>query len=1237
MASLRTELAADDADGKVLAAPQMSATHSSENRSVSHGRRTQSLSEGHHHSSAAPSSSAAGAVAGSGSGPAGVGAAAQMGGEGALGSAATAAGEVTASGAAGLTRRNNTVSTASSSRLVRLERNRARLALQGVGLSEEDQEFYVPPSPVHGGPYAIWSDVGHGNSTPANASAAVNAQAAWSRIQEEEQYSQLPDQPSPSTAANIPAQASISRVVPPSEPKRSSFVVVRGGKGDAALTERRARERIASAPGGDSALYPSPIGSVFQTSPQQQVSSPPPNADQPLRHKNSLKPFLEQERAQQGGAEVEEDWEKGLLAERRSGAEGPALDADSRRTPERNIQEGTPPPLSGTFPSQLASPYALSGSTSPRAAQPQRGQTIDPWLPPVSANPAISTFGQAADEPLRRHQSLKSFRAPRHREASIEQTLSSSPASAGGWPEHIAAVGAEDDFQAAAAGQPARQMGSHLTVANANNIGGFASRTRSGTSPAPLALQHSNSLGHSSSSSAFADSLGPVRLSHSNSLSAAYPSSSSSGSTTLHHSNSLGSRSDSGTTTGGGGETRTRVLSPVVSAFGGAKSPWSLTEAETQQLGLNSSYGSGSAESGGISRDSSGSSHGSRAGPAQSAQQLSHEALAQNAHAAEVRRLEDALGAMQVGNFAPPTASFTQFERNSPSPGAGSGARRLAPLMTSAEALSMNGSSMAGLLGRHGPASAAAFVPPIGHSHAHFAPHTLDGISEYSVSTASSSPPMPQQQQFQSASTSFASAMPAIAPATPGGFAGGYEAPTAARNHLTAVPGSINAADWTRQKEFLLGGATPTAGNVPTGVPYPAASLPMQMSSDPQIATIQQLQMQQQQQQIASLQNQMAQALSAMDAMRAQGAVLPANFDLANAARLSGPSGLPQSQGGSQAQQQQVPETPVDVNSLAQTKGYNPAVFDLNPPQARFFVIKSYTEEDVHKSLKYEIWASTDLGNKRLDRAFRESADKGPIYLFFSVNASGHFAGVAQMQTPVDYSMSSNVWASDKWKGVLKVRWIYIKDVPLSALRHIRLSNTPENKPVTSSRDTQEVPYEAGLEVLRIIANYQSRTSLLQDYAWYEAQFRRNQQHAQAGAGVDAQVQPGEPIPPQPAPHYGNTTSPSPGPPQDATHKAPRQQQQAGQAQGQQGGRRFWNRGAGGGPMANPASAQQNGMSRNSPGLPQAQQQPYGQAQYQPYQHPGLPPMPSGPPPQGYYPGHLPQHHQQQQHNGGPY
>ena len=79
--------------------------------------------------------------------------------------------------------------------------------------------------------------------------------------------------------------------------------------------------------------------------------------------------------------------------------------------------------------------------------------------------------------------------------------------------------------------------------------------------------------------------------------------------------------------------------------------------------------------------------------------------------------------------------------------------------------------------------------------------------------------------------------------------------------------------------------------------------------------------------------------------------------------------------------------SPVDVPTLIATKGYNPTNFEIRPTFARYFVIKSYTEDDVHKSLKYEIWSSTDPGNKRLDKAFKECAGRGPIYLFFSVNA----------------------------------------------------------------------------------------------------------------------------------------------------------------------------------------------------------------------------------------------------------
>ncbi|RXK42434.1 hypothetical protein M231_00424 [Tremella mesenterica] len=176
------------------------------------------------------------------------------------------------------------------------------------------------------------------------------------------------------------------------------------------------------------------------------------------------------------------------------------------------------------------------------------------------------------------------------------------------------------------------------------------------------------------------------------------------------------------------------------------------------------------------------------------------------------------------------------------------------------------------------------------------------------------------------------------------------------------------------------------------------------------------------------------------------------------------------------------------VIELAKSKGLNPATFDCRPTQARFFVIKSYTEEDVQKSLKHEIWSSTMLGNRRLNLAFGESAKHMPIYLFFSVNGSRHFCGVAQMVSPVDENQTSTVWAQDKWKGIFKVKWIFVRDVPTAALRHIRLMNTPEKKPITNSRDTQELHYEAGCEVLQIFLDYQTRskTSLLQDFAYYE-------------------------------------------------------------------------------------------------------------------------------------------------------
>ncbi|CAH2285292.1 YTH domain-containing family 3 isoform X3 [Pelobates cultripes] len=173
------------------------------------------------------------------------------------------------------------------------------------------------------------------------------------------------------------------------------------------------------------------------------------------------------------------------------------------------------------------------------------------------------------------------------------------------------------------------------------------------------------------------------------------------------------------------------------------------------------------------------------------------------------------------------------------------------------------------------------------------------------------------------------------------------------------------------------------------------------------------------------------------------------------------------------------------LEKLKAINNYNPKDFDWSLKNGRVFIIKSYSEDDIHRSIKYSIWCSTEHGNKRLDAAYRSLNAKGPLYLLFSVNGSGHFCGVAEMKSVVDYNAYAGVWSQDKWKGKFDVKWVFVKDVPNNQLRHIRLENN-DNKPVTNSRDTQEVPLEKAKQVLKIIATFKHTTSIFDDFAHYE-------------------------------------------------------------------------------------------------------------------------------------------------------
>jgi hypothetical protein len=111
-------------------------------------------------------------------------------------------------------------------------------------------------------------------------------------------------------------------------------------------------------------------------------------------------------------------------------------------------------------------------------------------------------------------------------------------------------------------------------------------------------------------------------------------------------------------------------------------------------------------------------------------------------------------------------------------------------------------------------------------------------------------------------------------------------------------------------------------------------------------------------------------------------------------------------------------------NPLALTQqisSFSVATIAAKPIYSRFFIIKSYTEEDVHKAIKYQLWSSTDRGNKILDDAFLDLQDlkskkdadsdlevqqaiaEAQVYLLYSVNKSKHFCGVAKMVQRVNH------------------------------------------------------------------------------------------------------------------------------------------------------------------------------------------------------------------------------------------
>jgi hypothetical protein len=147
-------------------------------------------------------------------------------------------------------------------------------------------------------------------------------------------------------------------------------------------------------------------------------------------------------------------------------------------------------------------------------------------------------------------------------------------------------------------------------------------------------------------------------------------------------------------------------------------------------------------------------------------------------------------------------------------------------------------------------------------------------------------------------------------------------------------------------------------------------------------------------------------------------------------------------------------------------------------------MIKSFTEEDVHKAIKYNLWTSSDSAMKTLDEAYNS---KEKVLLIFNSKQSGRLLGIAEMKSRVAFEKYFPLWTQDFQKGFFEIEWIYIKDIPYYLFKDVKiLMNDGVARPITFCRNAQEIPYESAKKSIEIIENYYNTNTILEHFEYYD-------------------------------------------------------------------------------------------------------------------------------------------------------
>ena len=132
---------------------------------------------------------------------------------------------------------------------------------------------------------------------------------------------------------------------------------------------------------------------------------------------------------------------------------------------------------------------------------------------------------------------------------------------------------------------------------------------------------------------------------------------------------------------------------------------------------------------------------------------------------------------------------------------------------------------------------------------------------------------------------------------------------------------------------------------------------------------------------------------------------------------------------------------------------------------SQFFIIKSSNRENIEKSKKNSVWATTLVNSNKLNDAFK----KGKVILIFSASGTQSYQGYAIM-TSCTADTPSNLWQIEnniKLGGNFSVVWLCFCELSFSRVKH--LQNTKKSgEPVNKSRDCTELPPIIGNELCKL-------------------------------------------------------------------------------------------------------------------------------------------------------------------------